>query len=126
MKEMKRERPVAACTTRMTQSFASEPEWPNQTRRSPRPGRDAQQVFRKRDGVLAGEGEQACARHTGAGVADRGRDGGMAVAEDRGSERCGQVKKLPAAFLDQVVAAATDEAERRKAQAPDVGDGPRV
>ena len=38
MKEMKRERPVAACTTRSAQSLASEPEWPNHTRRAPRPG----------------------------------------------------------------------------------------
>src|SRR5258706_15157367 len=38
MNEMKRERPVAADTARSAQSLASEPECPNHTRRSPRPG----------------------------------------------------------------------------------------
>ena len=38
MKEMKRWRRVAAASTRTAQSFASDPEWPNQTRRSPFPG----------------------------------------------------------------------------------------
>jgi len=35
---MKRGRRVAACSTRTAQSLASEPEWPNQTRRSLVPG----------------------------------------------------------------------------------------
>ena len=38
MKEMKRDRPVAACRTRTAQSLASDPECPNQTRRSSSPG----------------------------------------------------------------------------------------
>lgn len=38
MKLTKRERPVAAVTARTRASLASEPQWPNHTRRSPAPG----------------------------------------------------------------------------------------
>ncbi len=82
MNEMNRERPVAACNTRMAQSFASDPEWPNHTRRSAAARRDPEQFFGERDRVLVRIGQQTRARHASTGLRDRGGESRMAVAQN--------------------------------------------
>ncbi len=89
-------------------------------------GRDLQELFGQRDGRLVRVEQQAGSSHVADRFLHRLDNRRMTVAEDRRPGGARKVEHRATTFLDQPVALAAHQRQRRKPQPPDLGDDARI